>query len=334
MKGNKISHHSFALLKSQASCDVVSKHIHSSIITEEIESEQLLEILQFCKENGCFNRLKAIVGEELEERIKKMEGRELVYLLKKTNSSNFKEMTKWLLFSLIQIRPSEKEMIEFQLPYEVTILFPLCVSDNHLTEIFSDVLSPEKNKIDAFSSKDKLSFKEMLHMREETGDFLVKSSVDGNTQKYHKLILTSLPFFFAQSNSEMKRGNDEHLTMVSSDTFESLMKFIYSDETEHFNAFNCLELLDRENGIEFYFGGRNELVDFFEGALMSRKAINVENCLELFLKASKVGHVKLLERIKIFFSKHTELIEDLSRFTLEQQNLILKEMVRFLMAKN
>lgn len=331
-------HPAFSLLKSEASCQLVTKYLHSCLLKlKQVRSEELVQVLQFTKEIGCLNRLKALVGVELEKRIKKMESKELAHLLKKTNESGFREMIRWLLFSLTQKKPSEEEMETFQLPYKLLLFLPSSISDTHLPDIFSDVLYALKTRIDV-SVEDKVSFQQKLcsiwKERESTGDFVVKNREDGKTQKYHKLILTSIPFFQAQSKSEMRKGSEEHFTKLSSRTFENLAKFFYLGETDHFDLLDCLELLDRENGIEFYFVGEHPLTSFLEDRMESEKMVKKENCLEVILKASKIGNQKVLKEAAKFLSENETLLKNISWLNDKEQIIVQREVMAFLLKEN
>ncbi len=328
----------FSMLSSEKSIKVVSKYIHCFVVkTEEIENQVLLEVLQFCFQIGIFNKFKAKIGEELEKRMKEMKLKSLGELLQKSNDMCFNEMSKWLLFNVLERKPSEKEMASLEIPYKVFMMVPHVSSQSHLKEIFSDVLCSSLDRIESETAEDKLSFVDLMEFlwneKEESGDYIVKSKEDGQERKFHKMILSFLPFFLSQNESSLMKDKNKHTTLLSTKAFEAFAEFIYLSKTEQFDASLCLELVDKENGVHFYYSGESELEEFLQKIMEGKRIVNENNWPKVLLKSSKSGAKQLVEESKKFVLENPESFQQLNNLSPEDKLIILTETVQLLLER-
>ena len=150
-----------------------------------------------------------------------------------------------------------------------------------------------KNKVSSFEEVMNLLWDE----RKKSGDFTVISKKDGKKEKYHKIVLFYLNFFKGQSNPNFKANNDEHITLLSISSFDALLKYIYTGETSQLGPLECAELLQMEDGINFYFAtSKSEEVITLRKILEENiKNVTKENCLSTLLYALHATNEELKE---------------------------------------
>ena len=162
--------------------------------------------------------------------------------------------------------------------------------------------------------------------REKSGDFTVKSKKDGKEKKYHKIVLFYLPFFKALSNPNFKGNNNQHTTLLSTSSFNALMRFIYTGEISLFGPLECGELLNVEDGVNFYFATSKsqEVVDLKEILEENINKVTKENCLPTLLYALNENKEELKELcFSVFQDDSLHFIEEIkSNFELKEQNLL------------
>ena len=324
----------FSVLTSQTCCNILSKYMQSFIFEPEgLDLFELCELLHFSFISGKFNSLKTKIGLQMEEILPKTDKTVLAECVRRMHETGFVEMRNWLIFSLMNRSPTEFEMQQFNFSYDLLLQFPLCNSDRHLQTIFSDVLSSAENSIE-LNVKDSVPFplvmEKLWKSREESGDFFVKSEKDGLSVKYHKAILTCLPFFRAQAESEMKRGSEGHTTFLSSSCFEKYMKHLYLGETFQFEAPDVIELLNKENGICFYnFGKEDQLILFFHQKL--KESINNQTCISVLIESARGGMEDLIESCCNLISNNTQILEEMDELSTEEQITVLRLVNKFLL---
>jgi hypothetical protein len=131
--------------------------------------------------------------------------------------------------------------------------------------------------------------------KEETGDFVVKSNKDKNEKRYHKIVLTYLAFFNTLLTSKNFKMTNEHSTNLSISSFDALMKYIYTGKTNQFGPLECSELLQLNDGVQFYFASSKskQVVTLIEILNENINKVNEENCLPTLLFALRSENKQL-----------------------------------------
>ena len=248
----------FKLLCSRRVCFEVCSYIHTgSIKYKDLALTELFELLHFCNEMDCFQKLKAKVGVELEERIPILKEKQLGECILFLHERGLEQCRNWLLFYFKRLDVTREAMAELNFPDKLFAELFFVKKDKHLSEIFWDVLNEEETAISVVKSEDECrDFSEVMEKlwkeREVSGDYLV-SSADGKERKFHKIVLNCLPFFLVQSTTQLKKNSHSHTTNFSSHTFQSFIEWIYTGNTHQIRVQEAIEILDKIEELYFYF---------------------------------------------------------------------------------
>ena len=306
----------FKDLNSEKLCVEVSSFLQSGLIDlQTLDPVDLFNLLQLCEQKALFQKLKPRVGIQLEKRMADLTPEQLATLIQHSESKGHVSFTDWILFHFKQKKLSEEQAEKIDLPLKIWRRIAVINQDKHLEELFADVLDSKRSSI--LKSCDEIRFSELLgalwNNREVSGDYLVKSSKNNSESKFHKLVLNCLPFFRLQNeaSSLLKKGSEEHNTFLSMKSFEILVEFFYHGRCDKPTQENIFELLDRKDGIYFYFASEDKtvkIVQSMERILCSQADVNLDNCINVLLFAINNRQSILKKRCIQIISSNPSLI--------------------------
>ena len=171
----KSQREAFECLSTQNQIDEFCRYLHSDLLTlQNFTLLQLFEMLQFSIDMDGLKKMKALLGKEIEkvseigpsfqtinlvsffffflQRLSKADIFSLAIILKETEERKFYGVRGWVSYHFVQKKPSAEELkkINFENKFEKIVFSAR--EDNHLLEIFEDVLNSNKASSPFFAS--------------------------------------------------------------------------------------------------------------------------------------------------------------------------------------
>ena len=195
--------------------------------------------------------------------------------------------------------------------------------------------------------KDGESVEQMLEIlweeKEESGDFLVTSNLDGKSSKFHSALLTFVPFFQLQynSNSLLKKDSSLHRTNLSMESFEWMIQSIFSAQPHALPIEQSMQLLDVKEGVSFYFlcpPKQAELCKpaqkIYNSLHASAQQIRQENCLDCLLFSLRNENEVFRKKCEQVLEANRNLFTEIGGYGVEERELLSSFFIQLLDREN
>ena len=141
-KEGEIREATFYALSAQSQVDEIVKYLCSHILSfHSFTFKQVCEFLSFTIDTPGLNKLKALVGKEIESRLENIDLFTLAESVKVCFEKGYNNLCKWLLFHVALKKPTGKQLDEINFSRPIERLALTVNEDKHLTEIFYEVIS-------------------------------------------------------------------------------------------------------------------------------------------------------------------------------------------------